>query len=246
MVKYFLIALILHLAFFLNFDRYNVMGDPNSVVRINIPISYNIVNTEQRIDGMNLVKGGKQVTEQEVGPEPKIEPEKIEKISEPEIKSKMTNNKIQEPKKKEEKKPEKKKTPQKKVSENQDTKKSEKTSSSEDIFTKSGNFTANSDGTYTAISSKGINFEIVNQPAPDYPRQAEMIRYSQIVTVEVRFLVGLDGSIEDIKIIKSHEKFGFDNEVLKILKKWKFKPITYNGKKIKVYFNKEFVFTPKS
>ena len=116
----------------------------------------------------------------------------------------------------------------------------------DDVFTKSGNFTANLDGTYTAISSKGINFEIITQVDPDYPRQAEIIRYNKSVTVEVRFLVDLNGNIENIEILKSHEKFGFDKEVLSALKKWKFKPIVYNGRKIKVYFNKEFVFNPKS
>ena len=81
---------------------------------------------------------------------------------------------------------------------------------------------------------------------PSYPRQAEIARYNQIVKVEVKFLVNLEGDVEDIKILKSHKnKFGFDKEVISALKKWKFKPIKYNGKGIKVYFNKEFVFTPK-
>lgn len=72
-----------------------------------------------------------------------------------------------------------------------------------------------------------------------------MARYNKTVIVEAKFLVGTDGSVEDIKIIKSHEKFGFDKEVISALKKWKFKPVVYKGRNIKVYFNKEFIFTPK-
>lgn len=237
MTKYFFIALVLHVALFMNFHGYKVMGDPDAHIAMNIPISYNVIGAEQRVDGMNMVKQEEQVSQPE--PEPEPEPEKA---PEPEIKSKMTNNKIEEPKKEEkkpEKKPEQKRNPHKPASETQN-------SNPDDVFRKSGNFTANSDGTYTAISSRGINFEIISQPDPNYPRQAEVIRYSQTVTVEVRFLVGLDGNIEDVQITKSHAKFGFDDEVLKALRRWKFKPIVYNGRKIKVYFNKEFVFTPKS
>ena len=50
---------------------------------------------------------------------------------------------------------------------------------------------------------------------------------------------------EKIEVLKSNKKFGFDKEVIQALNKWKFEPIVYRGKKIKVYFNKEFVFTPK-
>lgn len=116
----------------------------------------------------------------------------------------------------------------------------------QDEFLKSGNFTVDSNGTYTAVSAKGIHFEILHQIDPNYPRQAEMIRYKKEVTIKVRFLVNIDGNIENIEIIKSHKKFGFDKEVIKALKRWKFKPILHNEKQIKVYFNKEFVFAPKS
>lgn len=113
-------------------------------------------------------------------------------------------------------------------------------------FAKNGNFTANADGSYTAHSAKGLDFKISYQVDPDYPRLAEVIRYSKTVVVEARFLVDLEGDISKIKITKSHEKFGFDKEVRKALRKWKFKPITHNGKKLKVYFNKKFVFKSKS
>ncbi len=239
MKKFFVIALVLHSLLFLNYNRYQTLGDPNISVRTNIPISYNVISAEQRLDGINQIKGG-----EEKQPEPEIKKEenvpKIEKKDEPEIKSKMSKDKKKEEVKKEEKKSENPK--QAKKTKKETTEKI----NPDDIFIKNGNFTANSDGTYTAVSSKGISFEIISQIDPDYPRQAEVIRYNKTVVVEVRFLVDLNGNVEDIKILKSHEKFGFDKEVISAVKKWKFKPIVYNNRKIKVYFNKEFVFTPKS
>ncbi len=234
MTKYFLAALFIHGLLFLSFNKNKTLGNPEIFVKKNIPISYNTVSAEQRIDGMNKTK--KNEIKEEIS-ETKIEtPEKIQK-TEPEIKSKISNNK--------EKKSEKKKQIKKSEKNKNIEKNNMQKTNADDIFTKNENFTINSDGTYTAVSSKGINFEIISQTDPDYPKQAEVIRYNKTVTVEVRFLVDLNGNIEDVKILKSHEKFGFDREVLSALKKWKFKPIEYKGRKIKVYFTKEFVFTPK-
>ena len=97
MIRYLLIASILHLFLFLNISRYKTLGDPNLSLKTNIPISYNSINIEQRIDNIQKVKGGKETEpesyekEQEDTKEKEIE-KKVEKI-EPEIKSKMSNNK---------------------------------------------------------------------------------------------------------------------------------------------------------
>ncbi|EHI77738.1 hypothetical protein HMPREF9093_01770 [Fusobacterium sp. oral taxon 370 str. F0437] len=107
------------------------------------------------------------------------------------------------------------------------------------------NFIADGDGSYIALSSEGINYQIINEVEPDYPSQAESIGYSNQVKVTVKFLVGLKGNIEKAEIIKSHKDLGFDAEVMKAIKKWKFKPIFHKGKNIKVYFTKTFVFEPQ-
>ena len=98
---------------------------------------------------------------------------------------------------------------------------------------------------FTAASSEGIEYKILKQVDPDYPVQAERIRYKKKVVITARFLVGLKGEVEKINIINSHEKFGFDKEVEKALKQWKFHPIYYKNKNIKVYFTKDFIFEPK-
>ena len=107
------------------------------------------------------------------------------------------------------------------------------------------NFISDGDGSYIALSSKGINYQIINEVEPDYPSQAESIGYSKKVKVTVKFLVGLKGNVEKTEITQSHKDLGFDAEVMKAIKKWRFKPIYHNGKNIKVYFVKTFVFDPQ-
>lgn len=217
-MKYFLFALLIHLGFFLKFNNiHKTLGNPNFSSRSTVPISYNIKNKEQRVDNVKKVKGSNET----VPKKEEVLKEKAKKKKNNDFKSKMKRKKNVIKKKKKE--------IRKKI-----------------VPKKLGNFVANSDGSYTSYSSKGIQFKILRQIDPDYPRQAEIIRYSKDVVVTVRFLVNTKGMIQDIKIIKSHEKFGFDRAVIESLKKWRFKPITFNGKKMNVYFNKEFVFKARS
>lgn len=130
-------------------------------------------------------------------------------------------------------------------SKTQNTSSEEKQASSETNPFYGSNFEANGDGSYTALSSDGIPYEIIKEVEPEYPSQAESIAYEQVVKVKAKFLVGLQGAVEKVQIIKSHQKLGFDDEVTKAVKKWRFKPIYYAGKNIKVYFVKEFVFQPQ-
>ena len=115
-------------------------------------------------------------------------------------------------------------------------------SSGEDL---GSNFIVDGDGIDIALTSEGINYQIINEVEPDYPSQAESIGYSKKVQVTVKFLVGLKGNVEKAEIIKSHKDLGFDAEVMKAIKKWRFKPIFHKGKNIKVYFTKTFVFEPQ-
>lgn len=248
-MKYILLSIFLHILLFIPYYKnINTLGNPEISKRVSIPISYNSKNLPERVDNMKKVKGSEEKR-------PKVIEEITKKVEEKEIKKPQEEFKSK-MKKNIEKKVEKKTIEKKEIKKSQNTQnkkqphknlvKENQKETVEEILTKSGNFMANSDGTYTALSAKGINFEILNQIDPNYPRQAEVIRYNKTVIVEARFLVGLDGRVEKIEILKSHEKFGFDKEVIQALKKWKFKPITYGDKKLKVYFVKEFIFKPKS
>ena len=254
MKKYVLISLIVHLAILFLFAtiKTDEVEKEKLVKNEVVPIAFVAKQTSDN-------PGAKTLDTQE-----REKPKEEKPKSEPKIEKKVEEKKIEE-KKPVEKKAEK--TEEKKIesnipdssskssSESSSTSSSDKSSnhssdggspngnsSGEDL---GSNFIADGDGTYIALTSEGINYQIINEVEPDYPSQAESIGYSNQVKVTVKFLVGLKGNVEKAEIIKSHKDLGFDAEVMKAIKKWRFKPIFHKGKNIKVYFTKTFVFEPQ-
>jgi len=258
MKKYVLISLIVHLAILFLFATIETDEPEKEKLVKNevVPIAFVAKQTSDN-------PGAKTLDTQE-----REKPKEEKPKSEPKIEKKVEEKKVEE-KKPVEKPIEKKaeKTEEKKIesnipdssskssSESSSTSSSDKSSnhssdggspngssSGEDL---GSNFIADGDGTYIALTSEGINYQIINEVEPDYPSQAESIGYSKKVQVTVKFLVGLKGNVEKAEIIKSHKDLGFDAEVMKAIKKWRFKPIFHKGKNIKVYFTKTFVFEPQ-
>lgn len=258
MKKYVLISLIVHLAILFLFTtiKTDEVEKEKLVKNEVVPIAFVAKQTSDN-------PGAKTLDTQE-----REKPKEEKPKSEPKIEKKVEEKKVEE-KKPVEKPIEKKteKTEEKKIesnipdssskssSESSSTSSSDKSSnhsndggspngnsSGEDL---GSNFIADGDGTYIALTSEGINYQIINEVEPDYPSQAESIGYSNKVQVTVKFLVGLKGNVEKAEIIKSHKDLGFDAEVMKAIKKWRFKPIFHKGKNIKVYFTKTFVFEPQ-
>ena len=252
MKKYILISLVLHLIVLFGFGvmQTTQLGkdEPKNQV---VPIAFVAKQISENPGGKVLDTEEREKQSPEP-PKTKVEKKKEEKKTE---------------EKKVEKKPEKKeiennipskdakpveKQSETTTSENtSSTDKGENTSSDNSSSKGSGddgfgsNFISDGDGSYIALSSKGINYQIINEVEPDYPSQAESIGYSKKVKVTVKFLVGLKGNVEKTEITQSHKDLGFDAEVMKAIKKWRFKPIYHNGKNIKVYFVKTFVFDPQ-
>ncbi len=252
MKKYILISLVLHLIVLFGFGvmQTTQLGkdEPKNQV---VPIAFVAKQISENPGGKVLDTEEREKQSPEP-PKPKVEKKKEEKKTE---------------EKKVEKKPEKKeiennipskdakpveKQSETTTSENtSSTDKGENTSSDNSSSKGSGddgfgsNFISDGDGSYIALSSKGINYQIINEVEPDYPSQAESIGYSKKVKVTVKFLVGLKGNVEKTEITQSHKDLGFDAEVMKAIKKWRFKPIYHNGKNIKVYFVKTLVFDPQ-
>lgn len=250
MKKYILISLIVHLAILFLFATIKTEEVEKEKLVKNevVPIAFVAKQTSDN-------PGGKTLDTQE-REKPKEESPKTES----KIEKKVEEKKVVE--KKPEEKPIEKKiesnipdTSSKTSSESSSTNSSDKSSNhSSEAGSPNGNssgedfgsnFIADGDGSYIALSSDGINYQIVHEVEPDYPSQAESIGYSNQVKVTVKFLVGLKGNVEKAEIIKSHKDLGFDAEVMKAIKKWKFKPIFHKGKNIKVYFTKTFVFEPQ-
>lgn len=266
MKKYVLISLIVHLAILFLFAaiKTDEVEKEKLVKNEVVPIAFVAKQTSNNPGAKTLDTQEREKPKEE---KPKSEPKIEKKVEEKKVEEKKPVEKPIEKKaeKTEEKKiesnipsknePSHSDTSSKSSSESSSTSSSDKSSNhSNDGGSPNGNssgedlgpnFIVDGDGIDIALTSEGINYQIINEVEPDYPSQAESIGYSKKVQVTVKFLVGLKGNVEKAEIIKSHKDLGFDAEVMKAIKKWRFKPIFHKGKNIKVYFTKTFVFEPQ-
>ena len=266
MKKYVLISLIVHLAILFLFA--NIKTDEVEKEKLVknevVPIAFVAKQTSDNPGAKTLDTQEREKPKEE---KPKSEPKIEKKVEEKKVEEKKPVEKPIEKKaeKTEEKKIESNISSKEDTSHSDNSSKSSSESSSTSSSDKSSNhssdggspngnssgedlgsnFIVDGDGTNIALTSEGINYQIINEVEPDYPSQAESIGYSKKVQVTVKFLVGLKGNVEKAEIIKSHKDLGFDAEVMKAIKKWRFKPIFHKGKNIKVYFTKTFVFEPQ-
>ena len=266
MKKYVLISLIVHLAILFLFA--NIKTDEVEKEKLVknevVPMAFVVKQTSDNHGAKTLDTQEREKPKEE---KPKSEPKIEKKVEEKKVEEKKPVEKPIEKKveKTEEKKIESNISSKEDTSHSDNSSKSSSESSSTSSSDKSSNhssdggspngnssgedlgsnFIVDGDGTNIALTSEGINYQIINEVEPDYPSQAESIGYSKKVQVTVKFLVGLKGNVEKAEIIKSHKDLGFDAEVMKAIKKWKFKPIFHKGKNIKVYFTKTFVFEPQ-
>ena len=75
---------------------------------------------------------------------------------------------------------------------------------------------------------------IVQREAPVYPAVA--IRINAEGLVEAKALVGIDGSVEEVRIISvSRKGVGFETATEDAIMKWRYKPATKNGVKVRVW-----------
>jgi protein TonB len=63
----------------------------------------------------------------------------------------------------------------------------------------------------------------ISTPQPAYPPEA--LRSGTTGSVEVEFLVNRDGSVSDVRVIKSSPRGVFDRGVQATVKRWQFQPL---------------------
>lgn len=242
MIKYLFISLLIHLLLFIGLKDFNRAGEESLNKRVKVSF---IAKKTSPNPGSKVLADQEQKELKKSTPQKKKKEKVKEKKKEKEIKSKIADkkNKVKKKQKVVEEVVEEQVVANNKVDSPQKISNDVK-GEGKGIF-EGSNFIADGDGGYIALSSAGINYEILNEVEPDYPSQAESIGYSKKVVVTVKFLVGLKGNIEKVQIIKSHSKLGFDREVRKAIAKWRFKPIIHHGKNIKVYFVKDFIFNSR-
>jgi protein TonB len=74
----------------------------------------------------------------------------------------------------------------------------------------------------------------IHREAPEFPRKARIMEQSG--SVEVEALVGTNGIIEEIRIVSVDNKgFGFEEATEAALKKWRYRPATKLGVKVRMW-----------
>lgn len=232
-MKFYVLSFILHLILI-----FSVIKLPTRDIKLD---SKNVVVylNELKIEGKGNPEPAplKNLEKKEVVEEKKVEKKEIKKVE----------------KKKIERKIEKKKVTKKVVSNKKKVEKVTENVSDEVVETQSKAFNPLDgfvkDGTGTYIgdqkSSQGIGYRIKREVDPIYPQMAKKVGFKDEVIIQTKFLVGLNGKVEEIIFLNDFKKYGFQKEVEKALKKWEFEPIIYHGKNIKMYFYKNFRFNVK-
>lgn len=84
--------------------------------------------------------------------------------------------------------------------------------------------------------------QIVHEVKPDYTSDAMRLKVQGIVEVEA--IVMTDGSVGQVRIVRSlDDRWGLDQEALKAVRQWRFRPGTRQGKAVPVLVNIELTFS---
>jgi TonB family protein len=82
---------------------------------------------------------------------------------------------------------------------------------------------------------------LIYEAKPNYTADARRAEIEGIVEMDAVVLE--DGTVGDVVVTKSlDQKYGLDDEALKAMKKWRFKPATKDGKAVTVHVFVEMAF----
>jgi protein TonB len=92
------------------------------------------------------------------------------------------------------------------------------------------------------LGSGITNPEATYSPRPNYTADAMRAKVQGVVTLEAVVLA--NGSVGDVKITRSLDPhFGLDQEAIRTVKSWRFRPARRNGEPVPVYVDVELTFT---
>lgn len=234
-MKFYIISFVLHviiIASAFHFTAPEIVDNKNIVVYLNELNSQAIVEDKKSISEVNnetLIKKEEKKQEIKKVEKKKIEKKKIEKkkinINKKAIKSEIKEENTEE-----------------------NSKESSKNNTNKnDAVNYFSGMEKDGNGGYIGDSKgmSGFGYKIIREVDPNYPIIAKKMGYKKEVIIKTKFLVGLDGKVEKVEFLDDFNNYGFHNEVEKALYKWEFSPIIYHGKKIKMYFYKDFRFNVK-
>lgn len=98
------------------------------------------------------------------------------------------------------------------------------------------------EGTYFTACDEGLVMPVlVNEVRPSYTREAMAALIQGVVGLQA--MIGADGSIGEIRILKSLDPtYGLDRQAVAALRQWRFKPGTRDGQPVPVLVEIEMSF----
>jgi len=101
-----------------------------------------------------------------------------------------------------------------------------------------------SDGTFMAKHQgvKGLTYGFVSNPEPSYPTQARRLGFKGDMIVQVIIEFDMNGKFSEMRFVGEEDRFGFRNEVKKVVENWRLTEIRYNSTPVKMRFYKSFRF----
>ena len=105
---------------------------------------------------------------------------------------------------------------------------------------KNGGIGADGDGPYTKGSVGGLTMpKPLYTPDPDYSEDARKARFQGVVTLQA--VVRKDGSVDVVGVVHS-PGYGLDQEAVKSVRQWRFRPGTRNGRPVDIQLSIEVNF----
>ena len=92
---------------------------------------------------------------------------------------------------------------------------------------------------FRVCSAKDTPPRVIKSPSPEYSKQARQKNIEG--TTVLSLIVGADGLPRDIRVTRP-VGYGLDEEAIKAVQKWRFKPSTIDGKPVAVMINVEVAF----
>ena len=84
--------------------------------------------------------------------------------------------------------------------------------------------------------------DLIHRTPPQYSADAMRAKLQGVAVLSG--VVGVDGTLHDIRVVRSLDAaFGLDQEAIKCVKQWRFRPGTRQGKPVAVYVTIEVAFT---
>ena len=96
------------------------------------------------------------------------------------------------------------------------------------------------DGRVHVDRKEKLPLKVLEQEYPHYPDAARKDRLED--SVVVRYTIGTDGRVNDVAILEHAKHVMFEDETLRVIRAWRFRPMKINGKAVEVVHEVEVFY----